>query len=341
MKTTAIFKSVVTLFLFFTLLSVKSATCVSLNDGDWANPATWSCGHVPTCGDSIVIKAGHTVTITSQQDYSGCAVTPKVAVYGTIVFTNGNKLRLPCDGVIYIFVTGSIVPGSGGGNSNFIEICGDVLWNAAAGTLAGSGCLPVTAPGCAAILPIELISFNAQINDNNKVDILWATASEKNNDYFEIQRSLNAVEFNKVGLTDSKSVNGHSQSQLSYLYEDSAPLNGVSYYRLKQIDFDKSYSYSKVVSINFIKEKNIRFVIYPNPNNGEFTADISGIENNHEVKIQLTGEKGNKVYESSFFIQDPANSRFQIVPSDKLSPGIYICTLIFEGIEYKVKVVVS
>lgn len=320
--------------------NLKAATCVSTGSGDWNNAATWSCGHVPTCGDSIVIQAGHTVTVSTQQDYSGCAVSPKVSVYGKLQFDNGNKLRLPCNGVIYIFSSGAILPGSGGGNSNYIEICNDILWSAGDGPLYGSVCLPATAPGCAAILPVELLSFNAHIN-SVKVDVIWVTATEKNNSHFMVQRSTDAVAFENIANLPSKGVNGNSQTKLDYQTEDRSPLGGVSYYRLKQVDKDQSYTYSKVVSVNFIKEKNIRFVIYPNPNNGEFIADISGIENNHQIKILLTGEKGQVVYESDFFINDSANSSFRIIPQGKLASGLYICTLVLEGIEYKVKVIVS
>lgn len=330
----------IALLLLLSYLKNHAATCVSTGNGDWHNPATWSCGTVPGCGDSIVIQAGHSFTITAQADYSGCAVTPKVAIYGKIYFDNGNKLRLPCNGVIYIFSSGSINPGTGGGNSNFIEICNDVYWSAGDGPYYGSGCMPPTAPGCAAVLPVELVDFNAHSN-NHKVDVLWITATEKNNSHFEVQRSNDANSFEKIGSLNSAGINGNSYTVLQYVYEDINPLNGVSYYRLKQVDLDQSYTYSKVVSVNFIKEKNIRFIIYPNPNNGEFTADISGIENNHEIKIELTGEKGERVYDSAFFIHDPANTKHRIIPERKLSSGIYICTLTLEGIEYKVKVVVS
>lgn len=333
-------KFFIALLLSLSYFSIQSATCVSTGSGNWHNSATWSCGAVPGCGDSIVIQAGHSVTITSQADYSGCAVTPKVAIYGKLYFDNGNKLRLPCNGVIYIFAGASINPGTGGGNSNFIEICGDIYWNAASGVYFGAGCMPPTAPGCAAVLPVELVEFNAHLN-NQKVDVIWMTASEKNNSHFEIQKSADAHSFASIGNVKSAGINGNSYSTLQYQFEDVSPLSGVSYYRLKQVDFDKSYNYSKIVSVNYIKEKNIRFVIYPNPNNGEFTADISGIENNHEIKISLKGEKGEDVYESSFYINDQTNTKFKIIPQHKLSSGVYVCTLTLEGIEYNVKVIVS
>ncbi|MBN8693286.1 MAG: T9SS type A sorting domain-containing protein [Bacteroidetes bacterium] len=334
-------KFLLALLLSFSYFVNKAATCISTGNGAWNNAATWSCGSVPGCGDSIIILAAHVVTITTQQDYSGCPAGPNLVIYGTLQFDNGNKLRLPCNSRIYIMASGSIRPGTGGGNSNFIEICGDVLWSAGDGPLNGPACLPATSVWCTGVvLPVELVDFNAQLN-NHKVDVIWMTSTEKNNSHFEVQKSTNAHSFEIIGTVKSAGINGNSQTILQYVYEDVSPLSGVSYYRLKQVDKDLSYNYSKIVSVNYIKGKNIRFVIYPNPNNGEFTADVSGIENNHEIKISLKGEKGEHVYESSFYINDQTNTKFRIIPQHKLSSGVYVCTLTLEGIEYNVKVVVS
>jgi hypothetical protein len=143
-----------------------------------------------------------------------------------------------------------------------------------------------------------------------------------------------------VRSVPSKAPNGYSTSTLEYSTTDEHPLYDVSYYRLKQIDRNNTSSYSNIVSVNVIKAKNVRFLIYPNPNNGEFTADVSGIENNHEIKIVLKDYNGNPVYDTSLFIQE-LNTKIRIVPQNKLPSGVYICTLVLEGIEYSVKVVVS
>ncbi len=138
-------------------LSSKAVLCVALGNGDWNTAANWSCGVKPGCGDSVVIPAAFTLTITSQQDYSSCASGPNIVIYGVLKFDNGNKLKLPCDARVYIMPGGSIQPGTGGGNSNYIEICNDIVWNAAAGNLTGPSCLPSTAPWClGVVLPVKL-----------------------------------------------------------------------------------------------------------------------------------------------------------------------------------------
>lgn len=85
----------------------------------------------------------------------------------------------------------------------------------------------------------------------------------------------------------------------------------------------------------------IKFIVYPNPNSGEFTVDISGLENSHDVTITLTDEKGASVYESSFNIMDESSIQTKIVPESKLNNGVYFCTLSTEGIKQTVKVIVN
>lgn len=331
---------VVFIFLFSSLKS-KAALCVALGSGDWNTVGNWSCGHKPTCGDSIVIPSGITVLISTQQDYTACGTGPILVVYGILDFTNGNKLKLPCNSRIYIMAGGAIDPGTGGGNSNTIEICGDVLWNAGSGNLPGPTCLPPTAAWCiGTVLPVELINFVGEAKDGY-VDLKWSTATERNSASFDIENSLDASSFKKFASVNSKAVNGNSNSILNYTAIDETPLSNISYYRLKQIDKDNTFTYSSVISVNYIKAKNIKFVVYPNPNKGEFVADISGIENNHEITISLRDEKGQIVFHSSFYIQDQSSSKLQIIPENKLSSGIYVCILTIEGIQYHVKVVVG
>lgn len=234
---------------------------------------------------------------------------------------------------------GQVTPGNGGGSSNYIEICNAKLWSASDGTLTGPACLPSTLPGCGGVLPIELINFSANVNGVS-IKIDWETASEKNNSHFEIERSADAVAFNAIQKIPSKAPNGNSTFHNSYSTLDENPLNTTSYYRLKQVDIDNSYSYSKIVSVAVSKAKNIRFLIYPNPNNGEFTADISGLENNHEIKVELRDNQGLLVYQSLFYLQD-TSSKIHLSPASKLTNGVYLCTFTVEEITYSVKMVVN
>ena len=331
-------RKIILIVIFFAFVNTyKGATCIALASGNWTVAANWSCGVVPGCGDSIVIPAGRSVSITTQQDYSGCGTAMKLTIYGNLIFQNGNKLKLPCGSKIYLMAGGSIQAGGGGGNANNIEICGAVVWNAGAGPIMGPCTIP---PGGCEPLPIELSSFTATVN-GSEVDLLWTTLSEKNNLKFDIQRSDDAINFGIIGSENTKAKAGNSQIQLNYVYSDKDPLANTNYYRLKQIDIDKSFNYSRIISVSRIKETNIKFIIYPNPNHGEFTADISGVENNHNVSLFLYDIKGELHYHSNFYIQDSQNTKIQIVPDNKLANGIYTCTFMVEEVAFKVKVVVN
>jgi len=122
-------------------------------------------------------------------------------------------------------------------------------------------------------LPVELLSFTAHAVNNNSVSCNWSTASEKNNNYFEVERSRDATHFEKIGTVDGA---GNSSHQLNYQFTDAHPYEGVSYYRLKQVDFDGAFTYSKTEPVR-IDASHITntFNVYPNPANSyvQFTAD--------------------------------------------------------------------
>jgi|GEM_PF-4099043 hypothetical protein len=189
-------------------------------------------------------------------------------------------------------------------------------------------------------LPVELLSFNAEA-EPKQVRLNWTTATENNNKKFDIERSSDGLNFETISIVDSKAKNGSSQNPIDYSIEDLSPLEGVSYYRLRQVNLDNSSVLSHIVSVNYSKEKNIQFTVYPNPNKGEFIADVSGIENNHEVTLLLHDSQGKLVYKNNFYMQDQASSKFNIHPEIKLANGIYTCTLLVEEIAYPVKVVVN
>ncbi|GIV45171.1 MAG: hypothetical protein KatS3mg035_2294 [Bacteroidia bacterium] len=122
-------------------------------------------------------------------------------------------------------------------------------------------------------LPIELIYFKAEVTDNNYVRLIWETATELNNDYFTVERSKNGFDFEQV-LTQKGA--GNSNHSIKYTAYDYSPYEGISYYRLKQTDFDGKYKYSQIVAVNFDKLKDVKALIYPNP--AEYQITIEGLE---------------------------------------------------------------
>ncbi|AMM50041.1 hypothetical protein TH61_01000 [Rufibacter sp. DG15C] len=111
-------------------------------------------------------------------------------------------------------------------------------------------------------LPVELVNF-AGIARTESVDLNWSTATEINNEKFEIERSVNGKDFVKIGTVKGA---GNSNVLRQYRYIDSQPLSGISYYRLKQVDIDQAYEYSKVIAVKGVQSNsNLEADLFPNP----------------------------------------------------------------------------
>jgi hypothetical protein len=107
-------------------------------------------------------------------------------------------------------------------------------------------------------LPVKLLSFNATLV-NEKVNCAWETASETNNDYFTIERSKDGNSFEAVGNVKGQ---GNSNRNIRYSYTDNNPFGGISYYRLKQTDFDGKYTYSEIKKVGLDKELASKISLY-------------------------------------------------------------------------------
>jgi len=115
-------------------------------------------------------------------------------------------------------------------------------------------------------LPIELIDFNAEVINNSVIQLRWKTATETNNDYFTIEKSVDASNWEVVEFVSGS---GNSNAVLAYSSRDENPFTGLSYYRLKQTDFDGRFSFSEVVTVNIAPSN--REQLYPNPTDGLIT----------------------------------------------------------------------
>ena len=164
-------------------------------------------------------------------------------------------------------------------------------------------------------LPIELVSFQAQIQ-NRTVLLTWETATETNNQGFDIERSLDAVNWQKIGWQDGA---GNSTTKQLYRYTDEEPLAGTSYYRLRQIDFDGSSSYSEIESIRFHDDNTIE--IYPNP--AKEVLYISKFNENKSKQIIIYDQTGRPVLTTT-----QTSNKIDIAD---LVPQIYVISIIAEG----------
>lgn len=141
-------------------------------------------------------------------------------------------------------------------------------------------------------LPISLLSFQAKVQKNQQILIEWVTATEVNNDFFTIERSKDGVSWEILTL-----VNGNGTTSRSEYYSatDIDPYAGISYYRLKQTDFDGTFEYFSPVSAYMEGNSEERFTLYPNPNNGNFHIDYQG---DRDVEMRIFGMQGSVIYSS-------------------------------------------
>ncbi len=135
-------------------------------------------------------------------------------------------------------------------------------------------------------LPIVMLTFTAKAKDN-KVICDWVTATEKDNDYFNVERSKDGVHFYAVGLVDGA---GNSNVPHAYAFTDDNPLQGISYYRIKQTDYNGAFSYSVVRQVNIGNGKNFSIEVFPNPV-VDFVNVVSGEKENVQITVtDVTGK---------------------------------------------------
>jgi hypothetical protein len=184
----------------------------------------------------------------------------------------------------------------------------------------------------ASALPIHLLYFTAK-PQTNRVRLDWATASETNNDYFTVERSQDGQHFNELF---KKPGAGISTVNLYYFGFDSKPYEGVSYYRLKQTDYDGKYEYSDVESVNFeytTSNVDTKYKIHPNPAiNHEFALSYES-SSNGQMELKLFNSVGQLVYQTDWASEKGMNQKEFSFP--ELSEGLYMIELKNANDEYQ------
>ena len=140
-------------------------------------------------------------------------------------------------------------------------------------------------------LPINLIDFTAK-HQGGETLLDWSTSSEHNNDYFTIERSKDGLLWEELIDVDGA---GNSSNLLHYSTNDRDPYTELSYYRVKQTDFNGEYSYSQIEAINIKGTNNSIFTAFPNPFKTSFNLHF--FENTeYPITIGIYDQLGRKVY---------------------------------------------
>jgi endonuclease/exonuclease/phosphatase family metal-dependent hydrolase len=181
-------------------------------------------------------------------------------------------------------------------------------------------------------VPVELISFTASVNNNN-VNLNWSTSSEVNNQGFEIQKArLRSSDFAGAGWERIGFVEGYGTTTdiKQYYFTDRNITNGSYSYRLKQIDYDGSFNYSNIVSVDinnpsdFILNQN-----YPNPFNPSTTISYS-IPSPGKVSVKVFDILGSEV--AVLVNEDLPTGNYKVeFDAGSLSSNVYLVKLTFEN----------
>ncbi len=170
-------------------------------------------------------------------------------------------------------------------------------------------------------LPVELIDFAANAG-KEVIDLYWRTASELNNEGFDLQRSPDARNWETLEFISGF---GTSLEKRSYTYTDKNPLKGQNYYRLKQMDYDGQFEYSKVVSVEVVGERNA-MLFSPNPGSEggsvNLRIDSENFESGELTLFDMTGK--------AVLVQKISSANMDLDLS-YLSKGIYAARLTFGG----------
>ncbi len=165
----------------------------------------------------------------------------------------------------------------------------------------------------AALLPVRLVNFSA-VREGNTVKLNWKSAEEVNSREYLLQRSADGVSFTGIGTVAAKGVAS------DYSFVDASPVSGDNYYRLKPVDQDGKFVYSKVVKINFGKLPGIR--ISPNPASNWLYISLENI--NSTAHLQVFDGKGQLVKQQSL-TQGTANKAISL---GGLARGLYTVKLV-------------
>jgi hypothetical protein len=170
-------------------------------------------------------------------------------------------------------------------------------------------------------LPIELLNFTAKRNAAGFVDIQWTTASEKNNDYFDLERWIKDDPLFSNSFVAIARIDGHGTSsvQRQYSYKDYTALSKSIYYRLKQVDMDGNYTHSPTVAVLSDEDDNV-IKLFPNPSSSCFTLRAYG-QRVANLRVDVTELSGRQME-----IHNPTNGYLEF--GNHWPSGLYVVRVI-------------
>lgn len=236
--------------------------------------------------NKVDIRFTGNVTVSSTTDFTASTGNATITINGIVITANN---------------------GAGNGDMTFDEL------NDALDALVA----PSTLASVVAALPVEFSGFTGKIKGKS-VRLDWSTATESNNKEFEVEFSSDGKMFKQIGV-----VAGAGTTYLTHRYhfEHTSPVQGINYYRLRQVDFDGAFEYSSMVSVEIKGKAFASYRLFPNPVQSSFTIETD----NGEVpqNVTLINTLGQEI------MLDKANASTSFELPTSLQSGTYIIR--FEG----------
>jgi hypothetical protein len=336
--------------LIMACIRANAATYYTVADGSWTGAAVWSLtqGGAAIMWSSITLATNDVLEITNDLTITGGTITiaPNITINlkstsadnASLSFNSGGKLVLSNSASTIVLgnTSGSSANdptindlGPGGGSSSLIDIGSNTVWNSSSpDPVTGTGTI-TTSSSPNDPLPIELLFFNCK-KEGSSVKLNWSTASELNFDYFSVERSSNGKDFSELAQ-----ISGHGTTKVkqNYSFEDSRPLIGKNYYRLKSEDFDGYTEYFNTVVLDFLGEK--QFDVSPNPSNGQGVSVILNFSAEPESTVTVFDNLG--ITMGVFKVSEERFISFQ----NTLKSGIYYAKFSAPGLSKVARFVVK
>ncbi|MEM9847364.1 MAG: T9SS type A sorting domain-containing protein [Bacteroidota bacterium] len=184
------------------------------------------------------------------------------------------------------------------------------------------------------VLPVELLSFKGRALEE-AVLLEWTTATEINNKGFFVERSEDSKAWKSLGFVEGQ---GNSLEQHDYNFLDEQPISGVGYYRLKQVDFDESFEYTPIISVEFGADKIVLSELFPNPTNDYAQMDLS-LPKAEQVIIDVYDAIGRHLQRDVQTL--PAGMSNVVLATTHLAAGSYYVSVLLDNKIFQRKVVVK
>lgn len=309
--------------------------------GSWLDADNWSPTGVPGDDQNILIPVGVTQTNYGQyieMDNSILVIRGTLSMesscdlcvdYGQIVFTGEN-------GGVIIEDGGTVRDDTAfGGSTHYIQ-AGEPPEKAWSGDFCFTGCGTITGTYTSTgetawpsslqnPLPVEFLFFEAHF-ENGEVMLEWATATEVTNDRFEVERSVDGEYFSRIGQVQG---HGDSKERIDYNYIDKSigvhAFEGL-YYRLRQVDFDGKFDYSKMVMVPIEMAQSELTKISPNPFDSSLTINLIAGQD-EEIRVDIYDLDGRNLFSALRPIVKGVNS-VDVNYLDRIPKGIYLLNII-------------